>query len=82
VPIQWSANGEDLFVTHYGEAPLPIYRLHLKSGQKELWKELMPADRTGFVRLENVIVTRDGASYAYSYKRVTASDLFLVKGWR
>ncbi len=82
VPIQWSADGEDLYVTRYGEAPLPVYRLHLKTGKKELWKELMPADRTGFVRIENVLVARDGSSYAYSMTRVTASDLFLVQGWK
>ncbi|HEY6931532.1 MAG TPA: hypothetical protein VJA66_17810, partial [Thermoanaerobaculia bacterium] len=82
VPIQWSADGQDLFVTHYGEAPLPIYRYHLKSGKKELWKQLLPADRTGFVRIESVVLTRDGSSYAYSYNRVTSSDLFLVTGWK
>ncbi len=82
VPIQWSADGAELFVTRYGEAPMPIWRLNLKSGKKELWKTLMPADRTGFDRIDEVMVTRDGASYAYSYTRVTDSDLFLVKGWK
>jgi Tol biopolymer transport system component len=77
-PIQWSADGEDLFVARYGEAPLPVYRLRLKTGKKELWKELMPADRTGFVRIENVVVARDGAFYAYTSTRVIASDLFLL----
>jgi len=81
-PIQWSADGDTIFAVRYGEAPLPVYRVNLKTGKKELWKELMPADRTGFTRLENVCVTPDGASYAYSYLRVTASDLFLVKGWK
>jgi len=82
VPIQWSPDGADLFVVHYGAAPLAVYRLHLGSGKKEVWKELMPQDRAGFVRIENVAMTRDGGAYAYSYKRVTASDLFLEKGWR
>ncbi|MGE5277756.1 MAG: protein kinase domain-containing protein, partial [Acidobacteriota bacterium] len=82
VPIQWSADGRDLFVTHWGELPQPIWRFDVKSARKEIWKELMPADLTGFVEIGWVIITRDGASYAYSCKRLTASDLFLVKGWR
>ncbi len=82
VPIQWSADGDRIFATHYGLAPLPIYRVDLRTGKKELWRELMPADRTGFVRIGNVCMTRDGASYAYTVDVVTASDLFLVKGWK
>jgi hypothetical protein len=81
-PIQWSADGEDVYAIRRGEAPLPIYRVHLKTGKKELWKQLMPDDRTGFTRIQEIVMTRDGASYAYSYERVTASDLFLVKGWK
>jgi Tol biopolymer transport system component len=81
-PIQWGADGDTLYVTHYGETPLKIYRLHLSTGKKELWKEIMPADRTGFVRIESVSVARDGKSYAYSYESVTDSDLFLVTGWK
>jgi len=82
VPIQWSADGDSIFAIHYGLAPLPVYRVNLKTGKKEPWRELMPADRTGFVRVNNVTMTRDGLSYAYSIDVVTASDLFLVKGWK
>ncbi|HEY7575606.1 MAG TPA: protein kinase, partial [Thermoanaerobaculia bacterium] len=80
VPIQWSADGGHIFAAHYGLAPLPVYRVDLKTGKRELWKELMPADRTGFVRIASVIVTRDGSSYVYDYNRLSASDLFLVQG--
>jgi len=82
VPIQWSADGEYVYATRYGEAPLPVYRVNLKTGKKELWKELMPPDRAGLVKVDDVAISRDGRSYAYSFSRVTASDLFLVKGWK
>src|SRR5262249_14886359 len=72
-PIQWGSDGDTLYITHYGETPLKIYRFHISSGKKELWKEIMPADRTGFIRIEAVSVARDGKSYAYSYQSVTAS---------
>ena len=82
VPIQWSADGEYVYATRYGEVPLPVYRVNLKTGKKELWKDLMPPERTGLVQIDDVAVTRDGRSYAYSFSRTVASDLFLVKGWK
>jgi len=81
-PIQWSRDGETLYVTREGEIPRPIYRYSFATGKKSLWKELVPADRAGLIRIENVVVTPDGAHYAYSLNRVTASDLFVATGWK
>jgi hypothetical protein len=52
------------------------------AGQKTPWKELLPADRVGLIRFENVFVTPDGKHYAYSLNRVTDSDLYVVTGWK
>ena len=82
IPIQWSADGDTLYVTHEGEVPRPVYRYSFATGKKTLWKEIVPADRTGFVRIEGFQVTRDGKHYAYSFNRVTASDLYVVRGWK
>jgi hypothetical protein len=82
IPFQWSADGGTLFVRREGEMPQRIYRYSLASGSKTLWKELMPADRAGLIRIENVWVTPDGAHYAYSINRVTNSDLYVVTGWK
>jgi hypothetical protein len=82
IPIQWSADGEFLFVARFGELPLSVYRFRLATGKKELWKQLLPPDRAGLIGIDTAIVARDGKSYAYSYARVTASDLFLVTGWK
>ncbi len=81
-PIQWSQDGGTLYVTREGEVPRPIYRYSFATGKKTLWKQLIPADRAGLVRIENVYVTPDGAHYAYSINRVTASDLYVVTGWK
>jgi eukaryotic-like serine/threonine-protein kinase len=81
-PIQWSQDGGTLYVTREGEVPRPIYRYSFATGKKSLWKELVPADRAGLVRIEAVWLTPDGAHYAYSINRVTASDLFVVTGWK
>jgi Tol biopolymer transport system component len=80
VPIQWSADGRTLYVTRRGELPARIQRLDLATGKKELWKELMPADRSGLIRIREVFVTPDGKSYAYTAARVLASDLYLASG--
>ncbi len=82
VPIQWSADGKAIFVARFGEVPLPVSRLILASGKKELWRELAPADRVGLIRIEAVRVTPDGKAWAYSLGRVTASDLYLVREWK
>ncbi len=82
VPIQWSADGDSLYLSREGQIPKPIYRYSFSTGKKTLWKELMPTDRAGLVRFENVWVTPDGKHYAYSLNRVTDSDLFAVTGWK
>ena len=82
IPIQWSADGDSLYLTREGQIPKPIYRYTFSTGKKTLWKELMPADRAGLVRFENVWVTPDVKHYAYSINRVTDSDLYAVTGWK
>jgi eukaryotic-like serine/threonine-protein kinase len=82
IPIQWSADGDTLYVSREGEIPRPVYRYSFATGKKTLWKEIVPADRTGLVRMEGLQITRDGKHYAYSFNRVTASDLYVVKGWK
>jgi hypothetical protein len=82
IPIQWSADGDTLYVTREGEIPRPVYRYSFATRKKTLWKQIVPADRTGFVRIEGLQVSRDGKHYAYSFNRVTASDLYVVTGWK
>jgi len=80
VPIQWSSDGKSLYLLRRGEIPARIKRLDLATGKKELWKELMPADRAGLILIESVFVTPDGKSYAYTAARVLSSDLYLATG--
>jgi Tol biopolymer transport system component len=80
VPIQWSADGRTLYLTRRGELPARVERLDIATGKRELWKELIPSDRAGLIRISNVYVARDGKSYAYTASRVLASDLYLVSG--
>jgi hypothetical protein len=80
--LQWSADGETLYLGDYGQLPLKVFRYRIATAAREVWKEFMPADRAGVVRINNIAITPDGSAYAYSFGRVLASDLFVVSGWK
>ena len=78
---QWSADDRFLYVEIQGRngTPAQVDLLDLATGQRKLWKKLMPADPTGVLAVGGVGVSRDGQSYIYSYTR-TLADLYLVSG--
>jgi Tol biopolymer transport system component len=80
LPIQWSADGRSLYLTRQGELPARIDLLELATGKRRRWRDLLPADRAGVVRIDSVFVTPDGKSVAYSVARVLTSDLYLASG--
>ncbi len=79
-PIQWDADGRTLYVWRRGNLPAAVDKLDLTTGQRRPWKQLMPADAAGVISVGRIVVSRDGGSYAYSYARVTSSDLYVVEG--
>ncbi len=82
IPLQWSADGRELFVSSLEGLPARIWRLDLATGRRRLWKELMPGEPAGVSRLNNVCVSPDGRAYAYSFLRVLSSDLYFMEGWQ
>ena len=78
-PGGWSADGRSLYVYRRRDIPGRLYRLDLGTGQKELVREVMPADGAGIVDIAPIISTPDGATYVYGFQR-TLSDLYLVEG--
>jgi eukaryotic-like serine/threonine-protein kinase len=79
VPVGWTGDGQSIFVYNPGELPAKVDRLDLATGQKQLWKSLMPADAAGITDMGPILITPDGKSYVYEYGR-TLSDLYLVDG--
>jgi len=77
VPVGWTSDGQSIFLYNPGDLPAKVYRLNLTTGQKQLWKALMPADAAGITDLGPILITPDGKSYVYEYGR-TLSDLYLV----
>lgn len=77
--LRWGIDGRSLYVCRYRELPVRVYKLDVNTGNKELWKELTPADPAGILGAINPQVTPDGKSYLYAFTRYL-SDLYLVRG--
>jgi len=78
-PSGWTGESHGLYVYRRRELPAKIYLLDVATGQKQLWRELMPADSAGVTGIAPPFTTPDGRFYVYSCLR-TLSDLYLVEG--
>jgi serine/threonine protein kinase len=79
-PIGWTADGTEVFVVTAG-IPSRVSRVNATTGARTPWRDLLPADPAGVVRIAPVLVTPDGTAYAYTYGRYL-STLYLVTGLR
>jgi Tol biopolymer transport system component len=79
VAVGWTTDDRALFVQRSGGPGARIDRLDLATGRREPWREILPSDAAGVVRVSSVYVSPDGTFYAYAYSRVL-SNLFLVEG--
>lgn len=77
----WLGDG-NLYVSRRPSMPQEVYRIDVRTGVRTPWRTLMPADPNGLISIRNVVVTQNGDAYAYSYRRVVSSDLYVVKAAR
>jgi dipeptidyl aminopeptidase/acylaminoacyl peptidase len=78
-PITFSSDSRSLYVYQPGELPALVNRLDLQSGQRSLWKQLMPSDPAGVETIGPILMTPDGKTCVFGYHRMLA-DLYLVEG--
>ena len=84
-PIQWSADGSELFVrtfltVHPGRRfGTTVSRLSLRTGARSFWRTIQVTDAAGGGNPTGVMVTPDGKAFTYSYTE-TFHDLYLVTG--
>jgi hypothetical protein len=78
-PVTWGADAQSLWIFRRGEIPAHIYKLDLNSGERTLWKTLVPPDAAGVVSVIEFQITPTGDAYAYGYTR-QLSQLYLVTG--
>jgi Tol biopolymer transport system component len=82
VPVRFTPDGRALYVLVRGDgARAEIMRVDLTSGDREPWKEIVPADPVGVFGVPRVLLSADGRSYVYSFVRML-DELFLVDGLR
>ena len=81
-PVAFPADPADrrsLWLFRRGEVPAHVYRLDVATGERRLWKTLVPPDSAGVYSVIEFQITPDGQSYFYSYTRLL-SQLYLVRG--
>src|SRR5439155_1290278 len=71
-PIVWSADGHAVYVYQPGELPARVYRVELQTGQRTLWKQLMPSDPAGVENIGPILLTPDAKTCVFGYHRMLA----------
>jgi eukaryotic-like serine/threonine-protein kinase len=78
-PLAWTTDGRAIYVAKPEASPARIDIVDLATGTRRPWKEIVPPDPAGVLAVGPVLITPDGASYVYSYRRVL-DELSLVTG--
>lgn len=74
----WTTDSESLFVQDSNEDLASLFRVHWKSGRRELFHEFRPIDPTQVVA-SIVLVSPDGKAWVYTNLRVLG-DLYVAEG--
>ena len=82
-PIRWSPDGQSLYMlrSRSGQSRGAIERVDLRSGKRDLVREIAAPERPGELFLASASMTADLKAYAYAFFRMR-SVLFLVEGAR
>jgi serine/threonine protein kinase/Tol biopolymer transport system component len=78
-PITYSTDGRSLYIYQPGELPASVYRLDIQTGQRTLWRQLLPTDPAGVETIGPILMTPDATTCIFGYHRMLA-DLYLVEG--
>jgi eukaryotic-like serine/threonine-protein kinase len=78
-PITYSSDGRSLYIYQPGELPASVFRLDIQSGQRTLWRQLLPSDPAGVETIGPILMTPDAQTCIFGYHRMLA-DLYLVEG--
>ena len=79
--LRWPQDGGAFYVADYRKMPAPVYRVDFATGRRELLRSFAPPDPAGVLNVFPILLSSDGKSYVYSYRRIL-DDLFVVTGVR
>jgi serine/threonine protein kinase/Tol biopolymer transport system component len=77
--INWHADSNNLFVAHPEGISVQVYNLNLSTGERKLWTNFSPPDKTATAGHTLLFITPDGTHFAYESHRIY-STLFVAKG--
>ncbi len=77
--IRWDADGKSLFIYSPLDLPIKIYRLDLRSGRKDIVREIQPSYTSGIFGDIYLFLTPDAKVTLYGLRRYLI-DLYLVNG--
>ena len=81
IPVQWSEDGQFIYVYTKDKLPADVDRIDIESGERELLMQLAPLDAAGVFNIDMLHITRDGRYYVFSFRRLL-SDLYIIDGLR
>ncbi len=77
-PVGWTPDGHGLLLADLGLMPLRIMRLDVAGGARTVHLVIAPPDPAGVALVDRVRVDDAGMLVAYSFIRITMSDLLLA----
>ena len=79
VPVGWTRDGKFAYLVETAQKPMTMMRFELATGKRQFWKELPSPGLNTNIKGDDVVITPDGQSYAYTY-HFCLSDLYLLRG--
>ena len=77
--VNWHADSNNVFLAHPDGINVQIYNLNLTTGERKLWTNFSPPDKTATAGHTLLFMTPDGGHFAYESHRIY-STLFIAKG--
>ena len=81
VPIRWTRDGRGVYVQRGPNLPPRVDVIDVATGVRRLFKELPLVDPAGAVIVGPIVLSADGESYVFSYRRML-DELMLASGVR
>jgi eukaryotic-like serine/threonine-protein kinase len=79
-PLGWTADSRAIYARRNPGQGREIYTLDVATLARKPWRDLSPPDVASVSLLSAIVFSKDGSAYAYTYRRVLTSDLYVVEG--
>ena len=64
-PVAWCGN-QSLLMSQQGKIPIQVVKVDVQSGKQQVWKELVPRERTALSMIQAVRFASDCETYGYT----------------